>query len=345
VSSPVDLHERTLFVETHPLAANRLHVHGELRDVRHVDITSGLGTSHPAGVVHHMALDIEIDRELKIAAVEAWMGTIPYEPTSRTWGEGCRNALPNYQRLLGTKLDAGYALRVLESVGGRLGCFHILSLAQCLPLAVRAASGRLCAGALRMPAGARGEVLDSCVEWRAGGPHWTEVREHEGSGYCDFRRQIRVRARAGGHKRLRLTADLRDESAGLESQAASLSIGLEIPSLTIAEAAAELGGMPFAGCGDPLGRVRSLEGLTIAKGFTGAALERVGGAAGCSHLSALVIALTPVVPQASRAFAGGRGAPQQQPAQGRTANPRADSCHMWRGGGPLMSLEETQGKS
>jgi hypothetical protein len=344
VSSPVELHERTVLVETRALDADRLGVRGELRDLRRVDVRSALGVSHPPGVVHHMALEFEVDRELRISAVEARMGTIPFEATERTRGEGCRDALVGYQRLVGTKLDASYAARVLEAVGGRLGCFHVLSLAQCVPLAVRAGCGRLCGGALRMPAGSRGEVLDSCAQWRADAPHWADVREREGSGHCDSRREIRVRALADDGPLLRLTADLRDQSANGESRAASLTVDLEMPTLTIAEATAEIGCMPFSGCADPLDRVRTLAGLSIAKGFTGAALERIGGAAGCAHLSALVIALAPVVPQASRAFAGVRTVPQAQAARASMPNPRVDSCHMWRDGGPLVSLEEALSK-
>jgi hypothetical protein len=331
VSRPVELHQRTLSVETHPLGGEMLHVHA-----------SAFGTSHPAGVVHHMALDVEIDRGLTVRGVHAWMGNIPFERSARTGGEGCRDILPNYQRLVGTKFDEGYPLRILGTVGGPHGCFHVLSLAQCLPLAVRAASRRLCGAALRMPADSRGEVLDSCSEWRAGGPNWNQVCEQEGTGFSDFRRQMRVRARADDQGRFRLIADLVDDGAGLAPMSASLALRLETPSLRIDEAAAELGGMPFPGCSAPLRRVAGLEGLSIAKGFTGAALERIGGAAGCAHLAALVIALAPVVPQAFRAFAAVHPPTGVSPARGEATNSRADSCHMWRLGGPLMSLDEAR---
>ena len=177
-----ELHERTLAIETRPLADERLGVHAELRDVRHVEMPAYLGVSHPAGVVHHMMLDLEIDRELMIVGADARMQTAPFSPSEKTWGEGCRDILPSYRSLVGTKLDADYAGHVFETVGGRLGCFHILSLAQCVPLAVRAASARLCGGALNMPAGSRATVRDSCAEWRAGSPHWAAVRERAGAG-------------------------------------------------------------------------------------------------------------------------------------------------------------------
>ena len=42
---------------------------------------------------------------------------MPFEPSPKTWGEGCRNVMPSYQQLLGIRLDAGYAARVLECFG------------------------------------------------------------------------------------------------------------------------------------------------------------------------------------------------------------------------------------
>lgn len=272
-----------MFVETHPAALDRLSVHAELRDVRYVDMPQYLGVSHPAGVVHHMALDLEIDRELTIVAAKAWMGTVPFEPGPKTRGEGCRDIAAAYERLVGTRLDRGYAPSVLEIVGGRQGCFHVLSLAQCLPYAVRAAT-------------------------QAGG---------------DFRRQMRITARVDDRMRLGLAGELDDRSGGFEVARTALELWLGMPGFTVLEASGAPG----------------LEGLSITKGFTAAALERIGGGPGSEHLSALVIAATPVVPQASGALAGFLKLSPEQKLRGRAGSPQTDSCHMWRSDGPLMGLE------
>jgi len=288
-----------------------------------------------------MALDVELDRALTICGIDAAMHAIPYEPGERTRGEGCRNILPNYQRLIGTILDAGYALRVMETVGGRLGCFHILSLAQCLPLAVRAASGRLCGAALRMPEASRDAVRDSCAEWRAESPNWQRVRETTGSGFHPFRREVRIMARADEHLRLKMTARLSDGGPESPAMGAELTFALEIPSFTILEARAELSGAPFAGCGALLASVDRLAGLSVAKGFTGAALARIAGPTGCAHLAALVIALTPTIPQASGALAGLLKLRPDQKLRKGAPDLQVDSCHMWRADGPLVSLERS----
>jgi hypothetical protein len=336
-----DLHERMLSIETRPLDGCRLGVHAELRDVRHVGMPTFLGVSRPPGVVHHMALDVELDRALTIVGVDAAMHAIPFEPSEETRGEGCRNILPNYQRLIGTPLDAGYAGRVMETVGGRLGCFHILSLAQCLPLAVRAASGRLCGEALRMPEASRDVVRDSCAEWRAESPNWRSVRETTGSGFRPFRREIRITARADEQLRLWMTATLRDGGPESAATGAELRFSIEIPTFTVLEARAELSGAPFAGCPALPASAERLAGLSVAKGFTSAALERVGGPTGCAHLAALVIALTPAIPQASGALAGLVNLRPGQRRRTGATNAQVGSCHMWRADGPLVSLERS----
>ena len=68
------------------------------------------------------------------------------------------------------------------------------------------------------------------------------------------------------------------------------------------------------------------------------ALQRIGGAAGCAHLAALVIALTPVIPQAAGALAGFLKLSPEQKLRNRASNPQVDSCHMWRADGPLVDL-------
>jgi hypothetical protein len=140
MSAPAELHERTVAIDAGPTSGDRLEVRAELCDVRKVDMGETLGRRRPAGVVHHMILEAVLDEELVVRSIDARMETIPFEPSERTGGEGCRHILPNYQHLLGMRIDAGYAAHVNEMVGGPLGCFHILSMAQCLPLVVRAAS-------------------------------------------------------------------------------------------------------------------------------------------------------------------------------------------------------------
>ena len=238
---------------------------------------------------------------------------------------------------MGLKLDGAYPGRVLEAVGGPQGCFHILSLAQCLPGAVRAGSRRLCGAALEMPEGAREGLLDSCAEWRGASPLWEQARESQGPGFADFRRQIRISGYADDDLRLGLDGTLSDEPAGREPYGAELGILLELPWFHIVAAEARLVGAPFSGCSQALGAVRHLEKLSISKGFTASALEKIGGVAGCAHVAALLVALTPVTAQAAGAFAGFLKVRPEDGLRGRKDNPHLDTCHMWRARGPLIS--------
>jgi hypothetical protein len=343
MSLPAELHERTVVLDARPVPGDRLEVRAELRDVRKVGMPEGLGRQRPPGVVHHMILDAVLDRDLVVRAIEARMETIPFEPSERTEGEGCRNILPNYRHLLGTRIDAGYAAHVNETVGGPLGCFHILSMAQCLPLAARAASGRLCGAARVMPAGARSAVLDSCAMWTADSPHWGEARKTAGTGFRKLRRSLHIGATADERRRLGMTAELTDQMEDLPALRASLSLWLEVPKFTILEARASLADTPFALCPATAARASRLEGLSIAKGFTGAALDRIAGPAGCAHLAALVIAVTPVIPQASGALAAFRRQSPEEMLRSRAGGPQVDSCHMWRAEGPLVRSRSRAG--
>jgi len=339
VNALAELHERTVAIDARPIAGERLEVRAELRDVRKIDLGVTLGRRRPAGVVHHMVLEAVIDAQLVVRAIDARMETIPFEPSDRTWGEGCRHILPHYQHLLGTRIDASYAAHVNQTVGGPLGCFHILSMAQCLPLAVRAASGRLCGGARRMPASGRVMVLDSCSQWTAHSPHWGAASEAQGAGFRDLRRRIRIAASVDDRSRLGMAAELTDQVEDTPEVRAALTLWLEPPRFAVLDALADLAGTPFSGCPAALGGVPRLHGLAIAKGFTGAALDRVAGPSGCAHLAALVIALTPVVPQASGAMAAFLQRPSEGRMENRAAGPQVDSCHMWRAAGPLVTLK------
>jgi DUF2889 family protein len=293
MSEPTELHQRTVSLEI-DRRGDGWSVHGELRDLRRIDLPAYLGVTHPAGVVHHMALDLAIDAARVIRAAKGWMGTAPFDRGPATNGEGCRDILPSYERLVGTRVDERYAAQVFRTVGGPLGCFHILSLAQCLPLALEAAIAH---------------------------------------GRDDFRRDVRVRASADASLRLGMDGALRDEAGGRAEKHGDLTLWLGVPGFTVLDAHSKAAS-PAA---EAIARLR---GLTITKGFTAAALERLGGAAGSADLAALIIAVTPVVPQASGALAGLLKLSPQQKLRERSGNPQADTCHMWRSGGPLLGLGE-----
>lgn len=333
-----ELHVRTIEIAARPGDDGLLHVRAELWDDRRIPFPSDLRLAGRTGIVHRMGLAVSVDPGLAIRDVAARMDVVPFEPSEFTRGEGCRQILPNTLRLVGLSLDGRYAEEVFERFGGPNGCFHLSSLAQYLPAAVRAAARRLCVGALRPPAGCREQILESCAAWGRESPLWTEAREVEGSGFREFRRRIVVRAGTSGGAELRLSGSLEDEPADGDSpvQRAELRLDLQLPSFAIESAEARLDPPPFGACLGAAGKAKDLVGLSLLKGFTAAALDRLCGPRGCGQLGSLVVAIAAVTPQAAGALAGLRGVPLRA-ALGAGQGAPVDSCHMWRAGGPLVA--------
>ena len=101
----------------------------------------------------------------------------------------------------------------------------------------------------------------------------------------------------------------------------------------IVDAGAETSAMPYAGACDEHGDAyRRLIGLNLMKGFRQAVDERLGGVAGCTHITELTRVLPTAVVQA---FAGDvldtreGSAPDQPPFQ-------IDRCHALRSDGPAV---------
>ncbi len=74
-----------------------------------------------AGVpLHEMWLRFTVDETLTIRAVEAATDNAPYGV--------CPAITPNFQRLVGLRIKAGFTQAVRERVGGVAGCTHLVEL-------------------------------------------------------------------------------------------------------------------------------------------------------------------------------------------------------------------------
>jgi hypothetical protein len=103
------------------------------------------------------------------------------------------------------------------------------------------------------------------------------------------------------------------------------------PALGISAIEGVMRTFPHAGvCPDALPPLQSLVGVTVGPGFTRAVNERIGRERGCTHVTALILAMGPVVRQGAGA-AFGFAAPG---AAGGTPW-FVNSCQAWREGGPL----------
>lgn len=108
------------------------------------------------------------------------------------------------------------------------------------------------------------------------------------------------------------------------------------PALTIEAVEAEFTTTPRKACPETQATLDRIRGMRIASGFTEEVKARIGGAAGCAHLTALLLAMAPAAVQ------GFWAAVSAEPVDtGRYADKAlallTDTCWVWRKDGPLMA--------
>jgi hypothetical protein len=116
----------------------------------------------------------------------------------------------------------------------------------------------------------------------------------------------------------------------------TLTIAVDLPSLTITAAEVDMARFPHAECPLILPAFEGLVGLRVARGYVRAVQERFAGAAGCTHLDQLARAMGPVVIQAVTSLRSrdrNWGARDDAHSEGGAPFPR-NTCHVWRDGGP-----------
>jgi hypothetical protein len=103
------------------------------------------------------------------------------------------------------------------------------------------------------------------------------------------------------------------------------------PDLVITGIEGAMGTFPHPGvCPEALPPLQSLVGVPVGRGFTRAVNERVGREQGCTHVTALILAMGPVVRQGAGAAFG-----FATPGDPRGTPWFVNSCQAWREDGPL----------
>jgi hypothetical protein len=96
-------------------------------------------------------------------------------------------------------------------------------------------------------------------------------------------------------------------------------------------------GTPYAGCAEVNPNFQRMVGLSIGRGFRKAMRERIGGVEGCTHVIALLDAMSAAAVQA---FASDAYAPRKpgQPAPAKVWKLEAliDTCHSYRADGEVI---------
>jgi hypothetical protein len=96
-------------------------VEGHITDVKtYAFHNDWRGHMSPGMPIHDMWIRLTVDNEFVVRAVEATMDGTPYQI--------CSGATPNFQRLVGERIQGGWRRRVRELLGGANGCTHLVEL-------------------------------------------------------------------------------------------------------------------------------------------------------------------------------------------------------------------------
>ena len=140
-------------------------IEGHLVDTKPYDMPN---VDRPHGKIaagehlHEMWIRLTLDAELWVHAVEVVTDFGPYAV--------CPSIAPNFQRLVGERIKAGWTQRTRELLGGVQGCTHLVELLG--PLATTAFQTIYPVRAKRdsLPSAHKPALIDTCHAYRSDGP-------------------------------------------------------------------------------------------------------------------------------------------------------------------------------
>jgi len=171
------LHRRTIVLDGYRRADGLFEVDAHLTDVKMYDFPNRDRGVMTAGTpVHDMWLRLAIDADMTIHEVTAVTDSAPYEI--------CPSITPNFQRLVGVTIGAGWRRAIKERLGGIQGCTHLVELlAPVGTVAVQTLVGqrmreRRERGGPTPPSTGRPAILNTCHAYDSSGPivaeYWPE---------------------------------------------------------------------------------------------------------------------------------------------------------------------------
>ena len=126
LSPPADrerLHTRAIEINGYARADGRFDIEAHLTDCKSYGQTNyDRGFIEAGEPIHDMWLRLTVDDHMHIHAVEAVSDKTPYVM--------CPTAAPNFERLVGLRIKAGFLREVAHRVGGSVGCTHLRELLQ-----------------------------------------------------------------------------------------------------------------------------------------------------------------------------------------------------------------------
>jgi hypothetical protein len=125
------IHTRILQIDVSSEDAGHLRARGVILDLRKCGFVPTGGDLQTAGFIHHMSLDVTIERaSSRITALTPTQQVVAFEASPDSAGESCRDTPERLKDLIGERIDAAFPRTLSNCYGGALGCTHLLTLAQ-----------------------------------------------------------------------------------------------------------------------------------------------------------------------------------------------------------------------
>lgn len=330
------VHTRALGATLARREDGRVAVDGYLLDLRTRGFLPLAGSMQGMGIIHHMELHWVVDPEtLVVETFEPTQPTVAFEATPETEGESCRQPMDAVRALAGVRLGQGFSRTLRESIGGALGCSHILTLALFLDAAVHDALAR---DREAFPA-----------RWRHGGPPGRIARRDlvfDGHERADGRVEVAMRLGDLHWNAEPPTALAPDRFWRHGELAATVEVDLwpgELVGIAGAERVRTAAAFADVAWHDRAGALAPLVGLGLARGAAGEVMRRLGDDPALSPWRDALLQLAPALVQCRAAHGDAwqekvRATPRHP---GLTAIP--DSCWMWRRGGALERVRKGHG--
>jgi hypothetical protein len=168
------LHARALNFQGYRRADGLFDIEAHLTDVKSYGFPNEFRGQIEAGeAIHDMWLRVTLDDELIVRGIEAVTDAGPYQV--------CPAVTPNFKRVIGLRIGAGWRRSVRDKVGGVEGCTHLAeTLVAMGTVAFQTLYPYLSKKRARAP-GERPPLLNSCHAFSADG----EVAKRLWPDYCD----------------------------------------------------------------------------------------------------------------------------------------------------------------
>jgi len=305
------VHTRYVTIDGGAVGDRERRVRGRLRDLRHRGTTWVGELATRPGLVHDMSAELAVDERGRVTHAAGAMERPAFEASATTGFESCRDILANVAKLAGGVVDTSMHETIGTTIAGPRGCYHLTTLVRAMaPVAARPAIRQR---RMRIEGWRRGEremIVDARLEdFGARGDDGADGA-HAGTP----RRSTHAAARRLARTRLRFAITVDDPRPH---------------DLLAAHRFADADGQE-RGCSRSRATAAMLAGVPLLPGFARALGDHVAGGSGCGSLVELAFAVSAVASQILLHLAW--------PAVAGTGGRAANTCVMWRTGGPLEGL-------